>query len=97
MTYYACEIGEAGNECFRQETLLPLILLSSSPVLLSLVFITACSVLCPYLGPFSCLLWPRRVTQRNRDTNKMLQSLEKAEMNSVLKAEFREELTFEET
>lgn len=44
MTYYVCEIGEAGNECFRQETLLPLILLSSSPVLLSLVFITACSV-----------------------------------------------------
>lgn len=33
MTYYDCQMGETGNECFKEETFLPSILLSSSPVL----------------------------------------------------------------
>lgn len=49
MVYYGCQMGGTGNEHLGEETLIHL---SSSPVLLSLVFITGCRVLGPILVLF---------------------------------------------
>lgn len=95
MTYYDCQIGERGNECFKKENFLPSILLSSSPLLplWSLSQSSVCHVLISvffiaYSGLGEC--------HSATDTNKMLQSLEETEINFILEAEFVE-LTFDQT
>lgn len=82
MPYKDWQMGEAGKACSREETCFPLTLLSSSSELFSLVFVTVCHVSWPYLGPFSCPPWPKWVSWCNRDTSKMLWSLEETESNS---------------
>lgn len=61
-----CQMGKTGNECFKEETFLPLIHLSSSPVLplWSLAHSAVCHVLISvffiaYCGPVSAIVQQR--------------------------------------